>query len=134
MKYIKYTRRENNIYYRRRKKAVGSHTRWGEHNPDALSSYLNGEKEMTAEDRKSAELPCGFTIAQSWAALRKCWLAFYITKSQGDIIGMAEYAKRIRKLQAEMGINPTKFESDILDENTALLIDQSISKITNTTR
>ena len=38
MKYIKYSRRENNIYYRRRKRAVGSHTRWGEHNPDALSS------------------------------------------------------------------------------------------------
>ena len=55
MKYIKYTRRENNIYYRRRKRAVGSHTRWGEHNPDALSSYLKGEKEMTAEERKSAE-------------------------------------------------------------------------------
>ena len=128
MKYIKYTRRENNIYYRRRKKAVGSHTRWGEHNPDALSSYLNGEKEMTAYDRKSAELPCGFTIAQSWAALRKCWLAFYITKSQGDIIGMADYTKRIRKLQTEMGINPTKFESDILDENTALLIDQRYRK------
>ena len=83
---------------------------------------------MTAEDRKSAELPCGWTIAESWAALRKCWLAFYITKSQGDIIGKTEYAKRIRKLQAEMGIKPTNFDSDILDENTALLIDQSYRK------
>ena len=93
MKYIKYVRRENNIYYRRRKRAVGSHTRWGEHNPDALSSYLKGEKEMTAEDRKSAELPCGWTIAESWAALRKCWLAFYITKSQGDIMGWQNMLK-----------------------------------------
>ena len=41
---------------------------------------------------------------------------------------MAEYAKRIRKLQAEMGIKPTNFDSNILDENTALLIDQSYRK------
>ena len=83
---------------------------------------------MAAEDRKSAELPCGWTIAESWAALRKCWLAFYITKSQGDTIGMAEYAKRIRKLQAEMGIKPTNFDSNILDENTANRIDQLYRK------
>ena len=44
MKYIKYARRENNIYYRRRKRAVGSHTRWGEHNPDALSSLSQWRK------------------------------------------------------------------------------------------
>jgi len=128
MKYIKYARRENNIYYRRRKRAIGSHTPWGQRNPHALSSYLPGEKKMSAEDRKSAELPCGYTIAESWAALRKCWLAFYITKSQGDTTGITEYAKRIRKLQAEMGINPTNFDSNILDENTALLIDQLYRK------
>ena len=128
MKNIKYITRENDIYYRRRRRAVGSHTRWGERNPDALSSYLNGERDMTAEDRKSAELPCGFTIAESWAALRKCWLAFYIRKSQGDTTWMAEYAKRIRKRQAQMGINPTNFDSNILDENTALLIDQKYRK------
>lgn len=128
MKYIKYVTRENNIYYRRRRRAVGSHTPWGKRNPHALSSYLIGEKKMTAEDRKSAELPCGFTIAESWAALRKSWLGFYITKSQGDLIEMAEYAKRIRKIQAQMGINPTNFDSNILDENTALLIDQSYRK------
>lgn len=128
MKYINYTTRENNIYYRRRKRAVGSHTPWGERKSSGLSSYLIGERDLTAEDRKSAELPCGFTVAESWAALRKCWLGFYIRKSQGDTIWMAEYAKRIRKLQAEMGINPTKFDSNILDENTALLIDQSYRK------
>ena len=84
-----------------------------------LSSYLNGEKEMTAEERKNVLLPCGCTIAESWAALRKCWLGFDITKDQGDKDGMAEYANRIRKMQAEMGIKPTNFDSDILDENTA---------------
>ena len=59
---------------------------------------------------------------------QKMLVAFYIRKSQGDTVGMAEYAKRIRKIQAEMGINPTNFDSNILDENTALLIDQSYRK------
>jgi hypothetical protein len=128
MKYATYVKRENSIYYHPRRRAVGSHTRWGERNPNALSSNLKGERGMTAEDRKSAELPCGYTVAESWAALRKCWLAFYITKSQGDTSQMGEYAKRIRKLQAEMGIKPTHFDSGILDENTALLIDQFYRK------
>jgi len=82
MNSINYAARKKYISYRRRKKAIGSHSQWGQRNPAALSSYLNGEKNMTAEVRKSAELPCGYTIAESWAALRKCWLAFYITKSQ----------------------------------------------------
>ena len=128
MKYPKVIRRENNIYYRRRKRAVGSHTPWGERNPDALSSYLKGEKEMTAEERKNSRLPCGRTVAESWAALRKCWLGFDIKKDQGDRDGMVLYAYRIRTIQAEMGIKPTNFDSDILDENTALLIDQLYRK------
>lgn len=69
MKYTNYVRRENNIYYRWRRRAVGSHTRWGDRNPNALSSYLKGEREMTAECRKNSLLPCGWTIAKSWAAL-----------------------------------------------------------------
>lgn len=128
MKYIKYARRENNIYYRRRRRAVASHTRWGERNPSALSSNLKGEADMTSEDRKSAELPCGYTIAESWAALRKCWLGFDITKSQGDRQGMQEFAYRIRKIQAEMAIKPTNFDSDILDENTVNRIDKMYRK------
>jgi hypothetical protein len=123
MKYTNYVRRENNIYYRRRRRAVGSHTRWGDRNPNALSSYLKGEREMTAECRKNSLLPCGWTIAKSWAALRKCWLGFNITKSQNDRQGMEEFARRIRKIQAELGIEPTNFDSDILDENTVNRID-----------
>ena len=122
MKYVK-IRRENNIYYRTRRRAVGSHTRWGDRNPSGLSSYLKGEREMTAEDRKNSRLPSGWTIAKSWAALRKCWLGFYITKDQGDRDGMVEFAKRIRKIQAELGIEPTNFDSDILDADTVNRID-----------
>jgi hypothetical protein len=128
MKYFTYVKRENNIYYRRRRRAVASHTRWGERNPNALSSNLKGEAYMRAEDRKSAELPCGYTIAESWAALRKCWLGFNITKSQGDIQGMGYYAYRIRKIQAEMSIKPTDFDSEILDENTVNGIDKMYRK------
>ena len=36
--------------------------------------------------------------------------------------------KGLERLQAEMGIKPTNFDSNILDENTALLIDQSYRK------
>jgi len=78
---------------------------------------------MAAEERKGFRLPCGKTIAQSWAALRKCWLGFYITKDQGDKDGMIEFAYRIRKIQAEMGIQSTNFDPEILDENTAIRID-----------
>ena len=36
---------------------------------------------------------------------------------------MVEYAYRIRKIQAELSISPTNFDSDILDENTVNRID-----------
>jgi len=78
---------------------------------------------MSAEERKNFRLPCGRTVAESWAALRKCWLGFYITRSQEDRQGMTEFAYRIRKIQAELNIPPTNFDSDILDENTVNRID-----------
>lgn len=78
---------------------------------------------MTAEYRKKFVLPCGRTLAASWAALRKCWLGFNIAKSQDNILRVQEYAYRIRKIQNQMGIKPTDFDHDIIDENTAMLID-----------
>jgi hypothetical protein len=128
MKYPIVTRRENNIYYRRRNRAIGSHSRRGVRNPNGLSHHVSTESIISAGERKRFLLPCGRTIAQSWAALRKCWLAFYITKSQGDTQGMTDYAYRIRKIQAEMGIKPTDFDSDILDENTVNRIDMIYRK------
>jgi len=116
-------RRKNSVYYRFRRRAVGTHSRWGGRNPNALSTYLNGEKDMTAEYRKKFVLPCGRTLAASWAALRKCWLGFNIAKSQDNILRAQEYAYRIRKIQNQMGIKPTDFDHDIIDENTAMLID-----------
>ncbi len=83
---------------------------------------------LTADVRKHFRLPCGKTVAQSWSALRKCWLGFNIANSQDDRNSMQKYAYRIRKIQAQMGIKSTDFDSNILDENTALLIDQSYRK------
>ena len=36
---------------------------------------------------------------------------------------MQEFAYRIRKIQNQMGIKPTDFDQDIIDENTDMLID-----------
>ena len=83
---------------------------------------------MDSEDRKNSLLPCGYTLAESWNALRKCWKGFYISKSQDKSAGMSEYASRIRKLQQEMGIQVTKFDSDILEEQDPNQIQQDTVK------
>lgn len=116
-------RRQNSVYYRFRRRAVGSHSPWGARNPNGLSSHIVNESLLEAEARKRVLLPCLKTVAQSWAALRKCWLAFNIAKSQDNMSGMQKYAFRIRKIQAQMAIRPTDFDTDILDENTVRLID-----------
>jgi hypothetical protein len=64
------------------------------HNRNGLSRYLTDEISMPSEDRKNFVLPCGFTLAQSWAALRKCWKGFYIARSRDDSDKMAEYASQ----------------------------------------
>ena len=122
MKYVK-IRRQNSVYYRLPRKAVASHSQWGVRNPNGLSSYIANEYLLPAEVRKGVLLPCRKTVAQSWAALRKCWQGFNISKSQNNISGMQKYAYRIRKIQAQMGIRPTDFDTHILDENTVMLID-----------
>lgn len=71
---------------------------------------------MDHEERKSMQLPCGFTVAESWAALRKSWLGFKIARSNSDTALMTKYASIIRKVQLEMGIRKTKFDSNILED------------------
>jgi hypothetical protein len=71
---------------------------------------------MVHNDRKSFILPCGKTIAQSWCALRKAWLGFKIALSNDDRELMTQYASFIAKVQSEMGIQVTDFDSDIIDE------------------
>lgn len=89
--------------------------------------YLPDEQSMSASERKQSTLPCGFLLSSSWAALRKCWLGFNICLSKGDRAGMSNYAFRIRKLQRQMGIDPTDFEPDLLSKEAADFIDRKYS-------
>jgi len=50
-----------------------------------------------------------FDKGQTWGALRKCWKAYKIAKAQNDKEKMLEYAKRIRALQEELGVEKSKF-------------------------
>jgi hypothetical protein len=118
-----YYRRLNNCYYRsdadkpkRWHKAVASHSPYGSRNPNAISRYIPNEAIMYHNDRKSFILPCGRTIAESWAALRKSWLGFKIARSNCDTELMTHYASFITKVQLQMGIQVTNFDSYILDE------------------
>ena len=58
---------------------------------------------MHHTERKSFELPCKYTIAASWAALRKAWLGFKIANSNDDTQKKRHYSRIIRKLQLELG-------------------------------
>ena len=49
------------------------------------------------------------TKGQTWAALKKSWKAYKIAKVKNEEENMIEYAKRIRKLQMELGVSPAKF-------------------------
>jgi hypothetical protein len=50
-----------------------------------------------------------FNKGQTWAALKKAWKAYKIAKVQNDKEKMLEYAKRIRTLQEELGLEKSKF-------------------------
>ena len=99
----------------------------GTYNPDALSRHLTDEDSMSHSDRKEFVLPCKYTIAQSWAAIRRSWLGFKIAKSRGDTDKMAYYAAFILKVQSQMGIGKTAFDSAILDEQNVNKISRSCS-------
>lgn len=70
---------------------------------------------MGHSERKSFELPCGKTVAQTWAALRKSWLGFKIAKSNNDVARMKYYAEFIVKMQTELGVSVTRFGSDLVE-------------------
>ena len=49
------------------------------------------------------------TTGQTWAALKKSWKAYKIAKVKNEEANMGEYAKRIVKLQKELGVRQAKF-------------------------
>jgi hypothetical protein len=120
---VRHYRRSRNCYYeggprrpRRWNKAVASHSPYGPPNPNAFSHHIRNEAAMHHAERKDFVLPCHYTLAQSWAALRKAWLAFKIANGNGDIQTMRDYARIIRTLQLQMGIRGTIFDDDIFDK------------------
>ena len=84
---------------------------------------------MHHAERKAFVLPCRYTLAQSWAALRKAWLAFKIAKSNGDTQTMRDYARIIRTLQLQMAIPGTIFDDDIFDEEDERELFEEISRL-----
>ena len=84
---------------------------------------------MHHTERKSFKLPCKYTIAASWAALRKAWLGFKIANSNNDTQKKRHYSRIIRKLQLEMGIGKTHFDLDILDDETIWQIEQEVKAL-----
>ncbi len=50
-----------------------------------------------------------FTTGQTWGALKKAWKGYKIAKVQDDKPKMAEYAKKIKTLQSELGIKQSSF-------------------------
>lgn len=54
-------------------------------------------------------LPCGFNIGQSWRALKKCWKGYMLAKVQDNSDLMYEYARRIQKIEQEIGIPTASF-------------------------
>ena len=57
-----------------------------------------------------ARLPeAHFTEGQTWAALKKSWLAFRIAKSRNNTVAMLKYADRIRSLQRRLKLAASKF-------------------------
>ncbi len=50
-----------------------------------------------------------YTTGQTWAALKKCWHAYRIAKVKNERDKMVEYAKKIRSLQQELGVEQASF-------------------------
>lgn len=54
-------------------------------------------------------LPSGYLVSRTYGALHKCWVGFVIAKKKYEW-GMIEiYAKLIKKLERELGIELTDF-------------------------
>jgi hypothetical protein len=112
-------------------RAVGSHSRYDFPNWSAFSRYIDNEDTMHHSERKSFELPCGKTVAESWGGLRKAWLGFKIALANHDAALMTHYASFIRKVQIEMGIQVTEFDPDILVPD---ILDEPVDNETETVR
>lgn len=76
---------------------------------NCIAKYYPFAKLDAGEIRQNLILPCGFRLGQSWGALRKCWKGYKLAKKDGDTDLMTEYAKRIQKIETEIGIPTASF-------------------------
>jgi hypothetical protein len=56
-------------------------------------------------------LPSGYYKSQTWRALHKCWLGFVIAKEKWEWDKIDLYARRIMRLERELGIEVTNFSN-----------------------
>ena len=56
-------------------------------------------------------LKSGYYENQTYGALQKCWVGFVIAKEKGEYDKLEIYAKRIRKLERELGRAITDFSN-----------------------
>ncbi|MFN2434018.1 MAG: hypothetical protein ABR515_01445 [Nitrososphaeraceae archaeon] len=76
----------------------------------ALASIQNEMTTSQPENQVQASVSGqGFTVGQSWGALRKAWKGYRIAKVQSDDTKMTEYATKIRKIQGELNIAISSF-------------------------
>ena len=55
-------------------------------------------------------LPSGYSINQTGGALDKCWIGYCTARSKWEFDLEIMYAKRIRKLQRELGLELSDFK------------------------
>jgi hypothetical protein len=60
-------------------------------------------------------LPSVYYVSQTWGALHKYWIGFIIAKEKLEWEKIDLYAKRIQKLEKELGIELTDFSNWEID-------------------
>lgn len=72
-----------------------------------------------------------YTTGESWGKLRKAWKNYRIAKVQGDNTKMREWALKIRKIQAELGVSVASFPhlgiTDVSDKTPEKILDSKVS-------
>jgi hypothetical protein len=58
---------------------------------------------------EEVESNSGHSVGQTWGALKRCWRGYHIARKDDDYDRIELYARRIRKLQYELGIAVSEF-------------------------
>ena len=87
---FKYRRNHNTFYFKKNSWDFGKYYREG--------------------NRYHEVLPSGYYTNQAWGALHKAWIGYIIAKNKSQFVRQIKYAKIIRKLQRELGLELSDFE------------------------